>query len=191
MGREPQRARAAWDAHAAAGLLRTGAGLLGTGAACSFPAGSSTVFPLPWRLPIVPDHVRRRLYLVSDPGLGTCALPRAAAGKQERGLAVEEQDSKVGEHKGCPVSTGSKKGREIWRGLKRESIKARETDKGTQASPSFQPAPASLATSARPTCHQRWWLSQAPLHCVGSCSSLGGGGEERELQKELERSLRT
>lgn len=132
----------------------------------------------------------RRPYLVSDPGLGTCALPRAAAAKQECGLAVEKQDSRVGERKGCPVPIGSKEGREMWRGLKRESIKARETDKGTQASLSFQAAPTSLATSAQPTCHQRWWLSQAPLHCVDGCSSLGGGGEERELQTELERSLR-
>lgn len=133
----------------------------------------------------------RRPHLVSDPELGICALSRAAAGKQERGLVVEEQDSRVGEHKGCPVPIGSKEGREMWRGLKRESIKAGETDKGTQASRSFQPAPAGLATSARPTCQLRWWLSQAPLHCVGSCSSLSRRGEERELQKELERSLRT
>ena len=76
----------------------------------------------------------------------------------------------------------------MWRELKKKSICATATDKGTKASCFSWTAPSSSVASVRLSSHQGWQLSGVPLYCVGNCSFPGGGA--LELQRELESTLK-
>lgn len=151
-------------------------------AACSFPAGSSTIFPLPRRLPVAPGHVQTQVK--ASIGSRTWGLAHAlhlwlprGRRKKEHGLAVGCRTQGWVNTTASQPHHAAKEGREMLRGLEKESIKTGATDKGEQASRSSWPVPTSSAARAGFTCH-RTGGSPEPLFVVlGNCSSPGGRGE--------------
>lgn len=155
-------------------------------AACSFPAGSSTIFPLPRRLPVVPGHVQTQVKASTGSrtwGLAHALhlwLPRERR-KKERGLAVGVQDSRMGEHNGLPAPPDSKRGAG---NVERtgEGIHQDRSNRQRRAGLSFLPACSDQLCSPSPV-HVPPGLAALPspsLLCWVIVARLGGG--ERELQ---------